>query len=75
MLKLWVRKGRETLMPVLRSLYYFLLKLPLKLLVRCKVIPDNLEEAESIDHEQPIFTWLGINRVVTLLPCSQHVKN
>lgn len=55
MLKLWVRKGRETLMPVLRSLYYFLLKLPLKLLVRCKVIPDNLEEAESIDHEQPIF--------------------
>lgn len=55
MLKLCVRKGREALMSVLHSIYYFLLKLPVKLLVRCKVIPDNLEETGAIKHEQPIF--------------------
>jgi glycerol-3-phosphate O-acyltransferase len=42
-------------MSVLHSLYYFLLKLPLKLLVRCKVIPDSFEETNAINHEQPIF--------------------
>ncbi len=42
-------------MSALRSLYYYILKFPIKLLVRCKVIPENLEESGAIKHEQPIF--------------------
>jgi len=42
-------------MSALRSLYHYLLKLPVKLLVKCKVIPDSLTEESKVNHEQPIF--------------------
>lgn len=38
-----------------RSFYYRLLKYPVKLLVRCKVVPDNLMEYGEIKKEQPTF--------------------
>ncbi|NMP33076.1 glycerol-3-phosphate 1-O-acyltransferase PlsB [Thalassotalea sp. M1531] len=42
-------------MLALRSIFYFLLSLPIKLLVRCKIVPDNLAEIEGADAKQPIF--------------------
>jgi len=42
-------------MSVFRTLVYTLLKLPVRLLVRCKIIPDNLIEATALNLEQPIF--------------------
>jgi len=42
-------------MSALRSLYHYLLKLPLKLLVKCNVIPNNLTDLNKIDANQPIF--------------------
>jgi len=42
-------------MSVLHSLYYYLIKFPVKLLVRCKVIPGNLDDTSTINPEQPIF--------------------
>ena len=42
-------------MSALRSLYHYLLKFPVKLFVKCKVIPDNLADQKQIDPEQPIF--------------------
>ena len=42
-------------MSALRSLYHYLLKLPLKLFVKCKVIPDNFSDGSNINQEQPIF--------------------
>ncbi|WP_076417477.1 glycerol-3-phosphate 1-O-acyltransferase PlsB [Colwellia sp. UCD-KL20] len=42
-------------MSALRSLYHYLLKFPVKLFVKCKVIPDNLADQQQIDPEQPIF--------------------
>ncbi|WP_440875279.1 glycerol-3-phosphate 1-O-acyltransferase PlsB [Thalassotalea sp. PLHSN55] len=42
-------------MLVLRSLFYILLKFPVRLLVRCKVIPDKLQESIVTDDKQPTF--------------------
>jgi len=42
-------------MLALRSLFYFLLSLPIRLLVRCKIVPDNIEEIECANSNQPIF--------------------
>jgi len=42
-------------MLALRSLFYILLSLPVKFLVRCKIIPDNLNSAETLVSEQPTF--------------------
>jgi glycerol-3-phosphate O-acyltransferase len=42
-------------MLALRSLYYQLLKYPVKLLVRCKIVPDDLVKTGNIKAEQPIF--------------------
>jgi len=42
-------------MQALRTLFYLLLKLPIKLLVRCQIIPDNLADSAGISTEQPIF--------------------
>lgn len=42
-------------MSALRSLYHYLLKFPVKLFVKCKVIPDNLADQKQIDPQQPIF--------------------
>lgn len=42
-------------MSVLRSLYHYFLKFPLKLLVKCKVIPDDFSNKSHINQEQPIF--------------------
>lgn len=42
-------------MLALRSIFYFLLKFPVQLLVRCKTIPDDLRETGAIDPSKPIF--------------------
>ena len=42
-------------MLVLRSLFYLLLSVPIKLLVRCKIIPENINRDKIIKTEQPIF--------------------
>ncbi len=42
-------------MLALRTLFYLLLKYPVKLLVSCKIIPDKLQESVVIDPKQPIF--------------------
>ncbi|MAG77508.1 MAG: glycerol-3-phosphate 1-O-acyltransferase [Colwelliaceae bacterium] len=42
-------------MLALRSLLYFLLSLPIKLLVRCKIIPDRLNDVDVKNAKQPIF--------------------
>ncbi len=42
-------------MLALRSIFYFLLKFPIKLWVRCKIVPDNLPEPGAMDATKPIF--------------------
>ncbi|WP_448212523.1 glycerol-3-phosphate 1-O-acyltransferase PlsB [Colwellia sp. MEBiC06753] len=42
-------------MLVLRSIFYRLLSLPIKLLVRCKIVPDSLPEIDATNAHQPIF--------------------
>ncbi|MFT7131192.1 MAG: glycerol-3-phosphate O-acyltransferase [Gammaproteobacteria bacterium] len=42
-------------MLALRSIFYFLLKFPVRLLVRCKIIPDDLLETGAIDPSKPVF--------------------
>jgi glycerol-3-phosphate O-acyltransferase len=42
-------------MLALRALYHHLLKLPVRFLVRCKVITDDLSDVSHISPEQPIF--------------------
>ena len=42
-------------MLVLRTLFYLLLTLPIKLLVRCKIIPENINRDQIVKSEQPIF--------------------
>lgn len=42
-------------MSALRSLYHHLLKFPVRLLVKCKVITDDLADGSNINLEQPIF--------------------
>ena len=42
-------------MLALRSIYYQILKYPVKLLVRCKIVPDDLVTTGNIKAEQPVF--------------------
>jgi len=42
-------------MSAIRSLFYFLLRLPIKLLVHSKIVPDNYLESEEVNPEQPQF--------------------
>jgi len=42
-------------MSALRSLYHYLLKIPVKLLLKCKVIPDNLTDENKNNPNNPIF--------------------
>ena len=42
-------------MSAIRSLFYFLLRFPIKLLVRSKIVPDNYLESEEVKLEQPQF--------------------
>ncbi|WDE11671.1 glycerol-3-phosphate 1-O-acyltransferase PlsB [Thalassomonas haliotis] len=42
-------------MLALRSLFYLLLKLPVRLLVRCKIVPDNQEKSAAAVPEKPVF--------------------
>ncbi|NQZ82930.1 MAG: glycerol-3-phosphate 1-O-acyltransferase PlsB [Colwellia sp.] len=42
-------------MLALRSIYYQILKYPVKLLVRCKIVPDDLVKTGNIKAEQPVF--------------------
>jgi glycerol-3-phosphate O-acyltransferase len=46
---------RKNTMPAIRSLFYFLLRFPIKLLVRSKIVPDNYLESEEVKPEQPQF--------------------
>ena len=42
-------------MLALRSLFYFLLKYPLKLRVSCKIVPDKIQDVNPQDPQKPIF--------------------
>jgi len=42
-------------MLALRSFFYFLLTLPIKLLVRCKIVPDDSITADQLSTKHPIF--------------------
>jgi len=42
-------------MSFLRSFFYFFLRLPIKLLVHCKIVPDNYLASAEVKHEQPQF--------------------
>ncbi|SET21142.1 glycerol-3-phosphate 1-O-acyltransferase PlsB [Thalassotalea agarivorans] len=42
-------------MSLLKALQYFLLKYPLKLLVRSKIVPDDVATSRTIDTTRPIF--------------------
>ncbi|NQZ22583.1 MAG: glycerol-3-phosphate 1-O-acyltransferase PlsB [Colwellia sp.] len=42
-------------MSVLRSFFYFFLRFPIKLLVHCKIVPDNYLASAEVKHEQPQF--------------------
>ena len=42
-------------MLVIRSLFYLLLSLPIKLLVRCKIVPDDFVASGSVKTDKPIF--------------------
>jgi glycerol-3-phosphate O-acyltransferase len=42
-------------MSVFSTFVYTLLKLPVRLLVRCKIIPENVVESTNVDLAQPIF--------------------
>lgn len=42
-------------MLALRSLFYLLLTLPIKILVRCKIVPDDFVSSGSVKTDKPIF--------------------
>jgi len=42
-------------MSLLRSFFYFLLRFPIKLLVHCKIVPDNYLASDEVKPEQPQF--------------------
>ena len=42
-------------MLALRSLFYLLLKLPVRLFVRCKIVPDNQDKSDTINKDKPVF--------------------
>jgi glycerol-3-phosphate O-acyltransferase len=42
-------------MSAIHSLFYFLLRFPIKFLVRSKIVPDNYLESEEVKLEQPQF--------------------
>lgn len=42
-------------MLALRSLFYLLLTLPIKLLVKCKIVPDDFVTSGSVKTDKPIF--------------------
>ena len=46
---------RKNTMSAFRSLFYFLLRLPIKLLVHSKIVPDNYLESDEVKPEQPQF--------------------
>ena len=59
MVELLHYKFEKNNMLVMRSLFYLLLKFPVRLLVRCKIVPDNsfniTNEEAGIVNKQPIF--------------------
>ncbi len=64
-------------MSVLRTLVYTLLKWPVRLLVRCKIIPDNLIEATALNLAQPIFyviRYQSASDLLTLQKACQQLK-
>ena len=64
-------------MSVLRTLIYTLLKLPVRLLVRCKIIPDNFVAATALNLEQPIFyviQYQSASDLLTLQKACQHLN-
>jgi glycerol-3-phosphate O-acyltransferase len=46
---------RKIAMSALRSLFYLLLRFPIKLLVHCKIVPENYLESNEVKPEQPQF--------------------
>ena len=42
-------------MLAIRKLFYFLLRLPITLLVSCKVVADKIISAKQLTTEQPVF--------------------
>ena len=43
------------MMLAIRKFFYLLLRLPIKLLVRCKVVADEIINSDQLTPEQPIF--------------------
>ena len=43
------------MMLAIRKLFYLLLRLPIKILVRCKVVADEIINSGQLSPEQPVF--------------------
>ena len=64
-------------MLALRSIYYQILKYPVKLLVRCKIVPDDLVKTGNIKAEQPVFyviKHLSASDILALQSACQQLK-
>ena len=65
---------RKNTMPAIRSLFYFLLRFPIKLLVRSKIVPDNYLESEEVKPEQPQFYVIRYQSASDLLALRKACK-
>ena len=66
-------------MLALRSLFYLLLKFPVRLLVHCKIVPDSsfnitIEEAE-VANQQPIFYIVRHQSASDLLTLQKYIRS
>jgi glycerol-3-phosphate O-acyltransferase len=66
--------ARLSQMLALRSLFYLLLKYPIKVLVRCKIVPVNLLDTNAIDASQPTFYVLRYQSASDLLALQMSCK-
>lgn len=62
------------MMLALRAFFYFLLKLPIKLLVRAKVVPDSALDTDNTDSKKPIFYVISHQSASDLLTLQQACK-
>ncbi len=67
-----IEKSEQNTMLALRSLFYLLLKLPVRLLVRCKIVADKLLTTEK--QTQPIFYIVQHQSASDLLTLQQACK-
>lgn len=62
-------------MLVLRSIFYLLLALPIKLLVRCKIVPDDIADSGQIDKKRPILYIVKHQSASDLLSLQKSCKS